>query len=94
MKNLLILILTVALFSCSEDVKKYPIVCDVTVVKYKDGTLFSSKRELQNHYTEWTAEQFSEMMTGNHTLKVAEVNWQYITSYVCVDFTPSKKLTK
>ena len=71
--------------SCSEDIKKYPIVCDVTVVKYKDGVLFSSKRENQNHYSEFTSEQFSKMMTSNNVVKIQESTWQYITNYECVD---------
>lgn len=86
MKILLFFITILGLFSCSEDIKKYPIACDVTVVKYKDGQLFSSKREIQNHYSEYTSEQFSKLLTTNAIYTTHEGVWQIVARYDCVDF--------
>jgi hypothetical protein len=88
MKKLSILALVAILYSCTEDVKKYAVVCETTTIKYKDGILYSTEHKPNiNHYSEFTAEQLEKLLTGDSKIKNSEgINWQVINLTTCEPF--------
>lgn len=86
MKKILILISLLTLYGCSDDTKKYPVICDQVVIKYKEGVLYSTKHRTVNHYSIYTADELTTMLTGNTSITNSNnERWQTIIQTNCKD---------